>query len=245
MELWTQWILIFFVYACMGWVAEVLFHYVTRHEWVNRGFLSGPLCPIYGFGMVAVLILLDPLKKQPLFLFVGAVVVCSALEYVTGWVLDHLFHQRWWDYSAMPFNLGGYITLSFSLLWGVAGAFLVYALQPLVLRLLTVLRAPEWLAILLSSIFIVDLIATIRRLVDFNKLQAQLDRRLNALESQARERVLSNRLLVDEVEVRLRRDLDQMFARYRRTLKAFPKFHIVRPSQVVEYLHDRSVNHHQ
>ena len=99
----------FVIYAVLGWVVEVCFCSIKTGSFVNRGFLNGPVCPIYGFGMVAVLVCLWPLRNSMLVLYVGAVVLTSALELTTGWVLKKLFHTSWWDYSDMRFNLGGYI----------------------------------------------------------------------------------------------------------------------------------------
>ena len=112
----TLWI--FFVYAFLGWCTEVGYAALRTGRFVNRGFLNGPVCPIYGFGMVIVLFTLEPLAENILLLFLGSVVLTSALEWITGLVLEKLFHQRWWDYSDEPFNVGGYICLRFSLMWG-------------------------------------------------------------------------------------------------------------------------------
>ena len=99
----------FFAYAFLGWCMEVSFAALTSGRFVNRGFLNGPVCPIYGCGAVIVLFCLEPLKDHLFWLFVGSVILTSALEWLTGFVLEKIFHERWWDYSDMPFNLGGYI----------------------------------------------------------------------------------------------------------------------------------------
>lgn len=107
---------IFVIYAFVGWCCEVAFAAVKSGTFVNRGFLTGPVCPIYGFGMLIVALLLTPLANSWLLLFVGAVVLTSLLELVTGFVLERFFHQKWWDYSAFRGNIGGYICPQFSLL---------------------------------------------------------------------------------------------------------------------------------
>ena len=109
----------FLIYSCTGWCLEVIFAAATTGQLVNRGFLNGPVCPIYGFGMVIVLFTLTPLQDSVLLLYIGGVILPSALELVGGWALYKLYHTRWWDYSDFPFNIGGYICLQFSLLWGV------------------------------------------------------------------------------------------------------------------------------
>ena len=114
-------IVIYFVlFAIAGYICEVIFAAIVLGKFVNRGFLNGPWCPIYGFGVVIVAICLKPLSKSLLVLFIGSVLLTSVLEYFTGYILEKVFDQKWWDYSDEKFNLGGYICLKFSLLWGVA-----------------------------------------------------------------------------------------------------------------------------
>ena len=110
----------FLIYSCLGWCLEVVYAAVTTGKLVNRGFLNGPVCPIYGFGMVIVLYALTPLVDNTLLLYLGGVILPSALELVGGWALYKLYRTRWWDYSDYPFNIGGYICLEFCLLWGAS-----------------------------------------------------------------------------------------------------------------------------
>ena len=112
----TLWL--FLIYAFLGWCTEVAFAAVTRGKFVNRGMANGPICPIYGFGVLAVLFCLQPFRGNFFLLFLGSVVVTSLLELVTGWALEKFFHDKWWDYSNEPFNIKGYICLRFSILWG-------------------------------------------------------------------------------------------------------------------------------
>lgn len=159
----AQWVLLFFVYAFLGWCMEVCFAGVTCGKFINRGFLNGPICPIYGFGMVIVILCLTPLEGNLLFLFLGALVLATLLEYITGFVLEKLFHAKWWDYSDYPFNLHGYICLKFSLLWGLAGTFIMRLIHPLVYQLIGLLPglAGKLLAAVLCALFLADLIATV------------------------------------------------------------------------------------
>ena len=101
----------FLIYSCLGWCLEVVYAAVTTGKLVNRGFLNGPVCPIYGFGMVIVLYALTPLVDNTLLLYLGGVILPSVLELVGGWALYKLYRTRWWDYSDYPFNIGGYISL--------------------------------------------------------------------------------------------------------------------------------------
>lgn len=122
----------FLIYSCLGWCLEVIYAAVSTGQLVNRGFLNGPVCPIYGFGMIIVLFTLSPLADNLLLLYLGGVILPSVLELVGGWALYKLYHTRWWDYSDFPFNIGGYICLEFSLLWGVGTVVVMKAVHPVI-----------------------------------------------------------------------------------------------------------------
>lgn len=92
----------FLIYSCLGWCLEVIYAAVSTGQLVNRGFLNGPVCPIYGFGMIIVLFTLSPLADNLLLLYLGGVILPSVLELVGGWALYKLYHTRWWDYSDFP-----------------------------------------------------------------------------------------------------------------------------------------------
>ena len=126
-------VLLFFAsYAIMGWIAEVIFAALRTGKFVNRGFLNGPLCPIYGFGVVAVVLALWPVKDNMILLFAGSLILTSALEFITGLILEKVFHDHWWDYSKEPFNIKGYVCLRFSIMWGLACVMVIKVLHPLV-----------------------------------------------------------------------------------------------------------------
>ena len=129
-----EYLAFFVIYAFLGWCAEVIFNAVNTGHFVNRGFLNGPVCPIYGFGMVIVVLCLTPLQKNWLLLFLGSMVLTSALEWLTGYVLKKVFHTSWWDYSDQPFNIGGYICLRFSILWGLGCVMVMYLVHPMISR---------------------------------------------------------------------------------------------------------------
>lgn len=168
---------IFFIYAFFGWCTEVSYAALVTGKFVNRGFLNGPWCPVYGFGVVIVLGCLTPLADNLPVLFIGSVVLTSILEWLTGFVLEKLFHQRWWDYSDQPFNLSGYICLRFSIAWGFACLFVVKLLHPTVLLFIRLI--PRTLGIvllaLLGAVMAVDLAATVSTIVKLNRRLAQID----------------------------------------------------------------------
>ena len=123
---------IFIVYAVIGWCSEVAYAALDTGKFVNRGFLNGPYCPIYGFGISLVIVVLTPLKENLLILYIGSVILTSVIEYITGYLLEKVFHNKWWDYSDKPYNIKGYICLKFSLFWGFACTFIVLILHPII-----------------------------------------------------------------------------------------------------------------
>ena len=167
----------FFIYAFLGWCTEVCFVALKTGTFVNRGFLNGPVCPIYGFGALVVLTALEPLRDHLLLLFLGSMALTSLLEYLTGLLLEKLFHQRWWDYSDEPFNLGGYICLRFSVGWGLACLFAVKILHPSVLLLIGFIpRTLGWVLLaLFGASMAADLTATVRTIAKINRRLGQID----------------------------------------------------------------------
>ncbi len=167
----------FVIYSFFGWCLEVASHTVTKGVFINRGFLNGPYCPIYGVGASVVILLLEPIAEQTVILFIVSAILCSALEWITGWVLEHLFHNKWWDYSDRPFNLNGYICLEFSLGWGAACVVLMKTIQPLIEHL------TEWsysiaggiiLGVILA-VLVTDAVFTVLEINDMNSRFKRLE----------------------------------------------------------------------
>lgn len=172
-----QFLWIFFLYAVLGWCTEVSYAALITGKFVNRGFLNGPVCPIYGFGVVIVLTCLTPLKHNIFLLFIGSVILTSALEWLTGFILEKIFHHRWWNYSDKPFNLDGYICLPFSLAWGLACLFVVEILHPSIEFLICIIpHTLGWTLLgLFCVIMAVDLTATVRTIAKINRRLGQID----------------------------------------------------------------------
>ena len=152
----------FLIYSCLGWCLEVIYAAATTGQLVNRGFLNGPVCPIYGFGMIIVLFALTPLQSSVLALYIGGVILPSALELVGGWALEKIYHTRWWDYSDFPFNIGGYICLEFCLLWGVGTLVVMKAIHPVIAGFVDMI--PQFAGLILMcilyAVYAVDVVAT-------------------------------------------------------------------------------------
>jgi len=161
----------FFIYAFLGWCTEVVYAAGETGKYVNRGFLNGPACPIYGIGVILVLNLLDPVKDNVFSMFIGSVIITSTIEFTAGFILEKIFHQRWWDYSDKPFNIGGYICPSFSLAWGLACLVVADRIHPLILSFVNWVpqTASQVLLIIFACIFAVDLTATVRSVLNLNR----------------------------------------------------------------------------
>lgn len=168
---------IFIIYAFIGWCTEVSYAALDRGIFVNRGFLNGPYCPIYGCGVVIVVAVLTPLKDNLLILFAGSLLLTSILEYITGFILEKVFHNKWWDYSNKPFNLHGYVCLKFSIYWGLACTFVMDVLHPIIYKGITMI--PHILGVVLLSIimagFAVDCGVTVTTILKFNKRLKVMD----------------------------------------------------------------------
>lgn len=193
----------FYIYSFLGWCVEVAFVAVTSGRVVNRGFLNGPVCPIYGFGMIGILAALTPLKDSALVLFAGGAIICSALELFTGWILDKIFHMRWWDYSDQPFNIGGYICLGFSIMWGIGSMIMVAMIHPVIIG--AVIKIPllviDIVLVIVTIGFIVDLIVTIKNIIGIKKSFGQLDKiatGLNEIGNQIKDVVGNSAISVSE-----------------------------------------------
>lgn len=175
-------LLSFFVYAFLGWCTEVAFAAVKTGKFVNRGFLNGPLCPIYGVGVVLVVLLLMPVHQNLVLLYVASTVLVTVLEGLTGFFMDKIFHHKWWDYTDQPLNIGGYVCLPFSLVWGVCCVLIVRVIHPVVGRGISALPVP------LGIVFIVILeIALFADLGVTASTILKLNRQLDAMEKIAAE----------------------------------------------------------
>ncbi len=170
--------LYFFVYGFLGWCTEVAFAACKEHRFVNRGFLNGPICPIYGVGVTAVVALLDPFRENIVLLYILSTVLVTVLEGLTGWAMDKIFHNKWWDYSDMPCNIGGYVCLLFSLIWGVACVVVMKFIHPLIHDILTFIPYRLGLILLVISVaaLFIDLYVTASTIFRFNRRLAGMEK---------------------------------------------------------------------
>lgn len=149
------WFLIFIVYSIVGWLLEITVGLLQKHRFVNRGFLIGPICPIYGTGALLITFCLSPLHN-PIVIFFASVLICATLEYSTSVIMERLFHVRWWDYSDRPFNLNGRICLEALIVFGIGGTLVTLIFSPALYHILSGL--PDVALYTLALIFVVALL---------------------------------------------------------------------------------------
>ena len=191
----------FIIYSLIGWVVEVIFHASVKGNIVNRGFLNGPVCPVYGFGMTAVLYFYYLIGSDSfILLFLEGIVFTTVIELIAGFILDKCFHARWWDYSDMPLNLNGYICPAFSFIWGLAVVFAIKIAHKGIAMAVQVLMGNMLNIPLLVSFYILliaDTVITALTLIGLNKKLAELDRigsSLKDLSDRMSDRIGSNAL---------------------------------------------------
>ncbi|MBM6737397.1 putative ABC transporter permease [Faecalicatena fissicatena] len=171
-------LLYFFLYSFLGWCTEVAYATVKERRFVNRGFLGGPWCPIYGVGVSAVVTLLDGFQDSLLLLYLSSFVLVTLIEGMTGFIMDKIFHHKWWDYTGLPFNIGGYVCLPFSIAWGAACLVIVKGVHPLVERLVGLLPEAAGLALIcvLTAGLAADLAVTTAGILKLNRRLDMLER---------------------------------------------------------------------
>lgn len=153
---------IFILYSILGWFMEVVIVSTKKRKITARGFLIGPWCPIYGFGALFITLLLKKYYDDPIALFVMSFLIGTILEYITSYLMEKLFHARWWDYSNHKFQINGRVSLTTSLGFGLLGLILVYILNPFFLRIIKNIPPIIFniIMIIILVIFLTDVIAS-------------------------------------------------------------------------------------
>lgn len=232
--------LYFFVYGFLGWCTEVAFAACKEHRFVNRGFLNGPFCPIYGFGVSLVIIFLTPYRSNILLLYVASVLVVTLLEGLTGWAMDKIFHNKWWDYSGMPLNIGGYVCLLFSLVWGVACVAIMNLIHPLIHKGLAFLPRPLGitLIVILSILIIVDTCVTSSAIFKFNRQLEHMEKiaaELHELSEQLGENIYATTTRAMEAADEIQDTIEELKDRGQDTIEELKE----RTQDAVEEFHEK------
>lgn len=205
--------LLFMIFACSGWIMEVTLGLIQKHKFTNRGFLIGPYCPIYGCGGILITLCLTQFKEHPVVLFTMALVICGLLEYITSYVMEKVFHARWWDYSNSKFNINGRICLETIIPFGILGLIIIYIVNPFVLGLIG--KVPEnisnVIAIVIAVLFLVDNIVSFKIISNVRVTTKKYDK----------EDIKDN---TDEISAKVREILRNKSFLNRRLIDAFPNF---------------------
>ena len=187
MENIIKYILLFFFYSAAGWCLETTYCSIGEKRFINRGFLTGPLCPIYGTAALVLIILIyNPFKDNMLVVFLLGIVLCDIVEFFTSLIMEKLFAARWWDYTYELFNLSGRICLKHSLYWGVISIAFVKVIHPAVDNLYSKINGDYIIYILIGvlAVFTADVINAVIKAADIRKLQLKLSGLIDTLSSE-------------------------------------------------------------
>lgn len=232
-------LLYFIIYSVLGWLCEVGYRSVVEGYVYNSGFLNGPYCPIYGFGALLLLTLLAPYTNNAVLLFFAATILTTLLEGIAGYLLHKCLHARWWDYSEQPFNIGGYVCLAFSIVWGLGSVFILRITHPFTITIASKFSEQHKLifVLILLSVMSVDFIVTIATVMKLNKELKAIDNlssQLHKISDNVAEKVGETAIELDEkrdkIATELRKKLknrreellQKRMSRYERLFKAFP-----------------------
>lgn len=201
--------ILFLIYSIIGWIIETIFCTIDQKKLADRGFLIGPICPIYGFGGILMTLLLTKYLDDPLALFIMAVVICSILEYLTSYFMEKLFNTRWWDYSDKRFNINGRICLSVAACFGFLGVILLYFVNSFLVAIISKISENVLVitAIILSILLIFDFIMSMIIVGNFTK-----NAKLVKVDSS------------NDINSKIREYLINKSTWFKRLIKAFPDF---------------------
>ncbi len=206
--------LIFYLSSFIGYILEVFWCYLGSKKFVNRGFLCGPVIPIYGLGALLILFCLLRYYEDPVVVFVFGVIITSALEYFTSFILEKIFHNKWWDYSNRKYNINGRICLQNSFAFGILSLLIVYAVTPGFYFLFSLFSFKVWevLAIIFTIFFVLDVIYSV--IIAYN-----LRNRIIIVEELKNEKIAMIPIIFEK---RLKESIEGFKAFPSRLLKAFP-----------------------
>ncbi|NLJ16678.1 MAG: putative ABC transporter permease [Clostridiales bacterium] len=234
----------FLIYSIIGWIYEVILCSYREEHFVNRGFLNGSYCPIYGFGALINIVLLHDIKN-PILLFFTAGILMSILEYFTSWALEKIFHARWWDYSTYKFNLNGRIFLLGAIVFATLSVILMFLLHPQIERITLKIpdKAMHILSGVLFALFIADCVYTISSMTKFNLKLKTVTEHFNSQFKSISEykNIISEKITNLEISEKLRSMYEQLKKfnnQERRMIKAFPKLKSIRYNDTLQKIKD-------
>ncbi|MCL5457059.1 putative ABC transporter permease [Loigolactobacillus coryniformis] len=184
----------FFAYALVGWLWESAYVSVRKKHLTNSGFLIGPIIPVYGFSMLAVLLILEPFKNNIGLLFITGALLITLIEYVTSWLMEKLFQARWWDYSTLPLNLNGRVALPISLFWGFGVVVIVKLVHPFVSHIILGLPSVTAIAtsVVLTDLLMFDLGFTVANVIGFGAATQRIGNTVETLKAELKNQVTTD-----------------------------------------------------
>ena len=213
---------LFFIYSILGWTMEIINNLIREKKFVNRGFLIGPYCPIYGCGGILITVFLSKYSEYPVALFCIALVLCGVLEYLTSFLMEKIFKARWWDYSKRKFNINGRVCLENIIPFGILSCVIIYIANPFFLNILE--HIPENLSkvllIILGGIFIIDFIISLTIIYGLRTTVKEVNKKIN-----------DN---TEEITKKVKEILIGKSALYRRLISAFPRISIEKIKQKIK-----------
>ena len=211
MEEIIKYILLFFIYSFLGWAMEVIEGLILNKKFVNRGFLVGPCCSIYGYGVLLITLCLSHLKPYPISLFISCVAVCGILEYLTSYFMEKIFKARWWDYSNQKFNINGRVCLKALSAFGLLGILIIYFLNPFFLGIMEKMSQ----GVLIGITVVLMIIYFIDNLISFNVVK-----HIGITASSIKDNT-------EEITEKVKEILLKQSMLTRRLIKAFPNIKII------------------
>ncbi len=223
MQLFYEFVIMLFLFSILGWVMEVTLKFIQYHRFINRGFLIGPYCPIYGFGVVGVTILVGGLLGRAGTYpetFMAGFVICGFLEYMTSLYMEKMFHARWWDYSNKPMNLHGRIWIGNLILFGLASVIIVKLIDPHYFNFIATID-PLIISVLAWIIIILMVSDYILSHILMNIVKKEIDN--------------SNGDNTEEISRQIHELLRNRSALHRRILRAYPDFKVLPHNFMTKY----------
>ena len=215
LQIFLYYFLLFIVYAFLGWIIEVIVFFRKSKKFINRGFLIGPYCPIYGVCAVLMVLTFGRYVSTPIAMFVMAGVVCTIFEYLTSVIMEKLFNARWWDYSNEPFNVNGRVCLHNSIAFGLLGVLLLYYVNPFIEN--TLHSIPQVILIIFSCLLLFIFIADI--ITSFNVISRVKDTTNSILKDNTEE---ITEKVIEKVTEKVKDILSKRSILTKRLVEAFP-----------------------
>lgn len=208
----ANYFLIFMFYSIIGWIIEVVVFLHLERKFINRGFLIGTYCPIYGCGGLLITLTLTRYQEEIITLFIMSCFICATLEYLISYIMEVIFKTRWWDYSNNKFNLNGRVCLGNTIAFGFLGCLVVYFINPFIYHLFDILgNSVNVIAIIIGVIFIVDVVISSKIIYNFSKTTKLVVKDSTEEITKKVKEILLNKSILS-----------------RRLVRAFPKFKLIR-----------------